>query len=578
MILTETGATCPRGEFLVEHCLASGQPVTRQTLGIHLSDGDLRWAIFGAAPADDGGAVLSFVDVTELKRVDAALRLGDRRFRSMFERHSSVMLLIDAHTGAIVEANVAAERFYGWPLDRLRSMYITDLVRLPAVQVHERLAMPSLAHRSAIVSPHRLANGEIRKVEMRTTSMDYRERQVFFAIVHDVTERERLETELRQSQKHEAIGQIAGGVAHDFNNTLTVINGSLEELLEAAGDEHPWTPQLVEMYAAGSRAAELTRKLLAFSRKELLQLTHFDLNRLIRSTIALLGRVIGEHIEIVADLDPHPCPIKADARSLEQALINVALNSKEAIGDGGTITISTRLESGYRWSPNFLGPRVVLEVRDDGEGMDEGTVAHAFEPFFTTKGEGAIGLGLATVYSIVHQARGRSEISSRLGEGTTVRISFRVARDTATVREHLPHESTVASVDLVDRPATVLVVEDDDGVRNLAKRALRRHGYRVWTASRGDEALEVIERHSPGAVDLLVTDVVMPGMGGPELLRQVRTRYPDVKCFFVSGYSDDAIEDAAPPVKLLSKPFTPSALLEMTRVVLAAEGERDAPD
>ncbi len=378
LAVREDGSVCPLDEFPPHSCLATGEPSYGDTIGLRVGDRSLVWVVFGAAlaPVLDGpdhqaGVISTLVEVTRLKRADAALRLSEQRFRSMFERHDSVMMLIDYTTGAIVDANAAAERFYGWPQEKMRTMFITDINQLPNSEVNSNMSRAAQERKSYFIFPHRLANGEVRQVEVHSSPVDYEEKRLLFSIIHDVSDRERLEDELRQSQKHEAIGQLSGGVAHAFNNTLTIINGCGEQLIDEAGPDHPWRETLEEIFTAGSRAAELTRQLMSFSRKELIQPEILDLNQLITNLEIMLLRLIGEHVEIVVESDELPCPIKADARSIEQALINLILNARDAMPNGGRVEIKTQLEAGHPWSPSFIGPRVLLTVTDTGSGMNE---------------------------------------------------------------------------------------------------------------------------------------------------------------------------------------------------------------
>ncbi|MEM7262062.1 MAG: PAS domain S-box protein [Planctomycetota bacterium] len=574
MAVREDGSVCTLSEFPPQLCLDTGRSVSGVTLGLRLADHGLIWANCGVAPAPKSlkGVIATLVDVTELKRADAALRLSERRFRSMFERHDAVMLLVDYSTGAIVDANRAAERFYGWPRENMRTMFFTDINELPIEEVRAIMGRAAREQQAAYVFPQRLASGEVRQVEVHSSPIEYEEKRLLFSIVHDVTDRERLGDELRQSQKHEAIGQLSGGVAHDFNNTLTIINGYADQLRSEVGPDHPWRETLDEILAAGSRAADLTRQLLAFSRKELIQPEVFDLNELIMQFESMILRLIGEDIEVLVDLDEVACPIKADRRRIEQVLMNLAVNAKDAMPVGGQIRIRTKLEAGFAWSNSFVGPRVRLTVSDNGAGMDEQTRLRAFEPFFTTKDRGtATGLGLAAVYGTVEQADGQVRLASEPGEGTEVIISFHVSSaPLSTRRSEKPRARTATT-----GTETVLLVEDEEGVRNLAVRSLERRGYSVLSASRGEEAIELAKSYD-GKIDLLITDVIMPGMRGPDLVETVRSIRPDIRGFYISGYAEDEVDESAARFELLPKPFTPSVLIETVRRVLQAPSEEEA--
>ena len=387
-------------------------------------------------------------------------------------------------------------------------------------------------------------------------------------ILHDVTERKRLEEQFLQAQKMEAVGRLAGGVAHDFNNLLTVINGFGEMLLAALPPELPARAYAEEVARAGERAAGLTRQLLAFSRQQVIQPRPLDLNAVVSGSEALLRRLIGEDVELAATLAEGLPPVLADPGQLEQVLMNLAVNARDAMPRGGRLTIETRPaelgEEQVRANPGVRpGPYVLLAVSDTGCGMDEATRARAFEPFFTTKGPGkGTGLGLATVYGIVRAAGGHAAIASEPGRGTTFEIYLPPAAGEARAAAAVAGEAPGGT-------ETVLLVEDDAAVRALAKRALERRGYDVLEAGGGGAALAVSA--GAGAIHLLVTDVVMPGMGGRELAGRLRGLRPGLRVLYMSGYTDDALVRhgvLAGEAAFLQKPFTPESLARKVREVL----------
>jgi len=386
----------------------------------------------------------------------------------------------------------------------------------------------------------------------------------------DVTERRTLEAQFQQAQKMEAVGRLAGGVAHDFNNLLTAILGYCELLLEDIGQDDPRGADITEIQKAGTRAAGLTRQLLAFSRKQIIEPTRLDLNAIVADIRGMLGRLIGEDVKIVVTLVPDLAPVLADRGQVEQVVMNLAVNARDAMPKGGTLTIETanvQLDEHYVTTHLDVKPGhyVVLTVTDTGTGMTPAVRARLFEPFFTTKepGKGS-GLGLSTVYGIVTRSGGSVGVYSELGKGTAFKVYFPRADAAQKVAE------TPARV---ARPSagsqTVLVVEDEEGLRELAKRLLQRLGYTVLVAADAVEAHRVFDEHP--AIDLLLTDVVMPGASGPELTRQLIEQRPTLKVIYMSGYTEDAIVQHGvlkPGIAFLNKPFTSQTLGQKIRDVL----------
>ena len=362
----------------------------------------------------------------------------------------------------------------------------------------------------------------------------------------DVTEEKRLREHLRHRQKLEAVGTLAGGVAHDFNNLLTAINGYAGLALEGLSEGDPVREDIVEIQRAGARAADLTRQLLAFSRKQVLKPQVVALDAAVTGVEKLLRRLIGEHIELVTLRSEGLWRVKVDPGQLEQVLVNLAVNARDAMPNGGRLCISTANvhlseAEARRYADGSPGPHVVLTVSDTGVGMDDATVAHIFEPFFTTKEQGkGTGLGLSTVYGIVRQSRGFLGVQSQPGKGTQFEIFL--PREMGEV-EAPPPRPAESSRPPSGRPnETVLVVEDERQVRNLLSSQLSAEGYTVLAAADGREALALGERHA-GQIDLLLSDVVMPQMGGPELARAFLARHPETSVVFMSGYADEAVAD-----------------------------------
>jgi PAS domain S-box-containing protein len=392
------------------------------------------------------------------------------------------------------------------------------------------------------------------------------------AMVTDVTRWKRLEEQYRQAQKMEAVGRLAGGVAHDFNNLLTVINGYSELLLEAHGPGDPSRELIEGLRAAGDRAAALTRQLLAFSRHQLVAPQTLDLNAAVADTEKLLRRLIGEDIELACRLDPGLGRVRADPAQVQQVLLNLAVNARDAMPRGGRLTIETRdvrlgeadVRPGSGARP---GRYAVLAVADTGVGMDEATRARLFEPFFTTKGPGlGTGLGLATVYGIVQQSGGWIDVATAPGRGAAFTIYLPQADRPSAADAGTPAPAA-------PRPpatGTVLLAEDEREVRSLIGFTLRRAGYTVLEAADGAEALRLCARYR-GAIRLLVSDVVMPHLSGRELADRLKALHPDLRVLFVSGYTEDAVVRHGilkEEVAFLPKPFTPEALTCKVRTVL----------
>jgi two-component system, cell cycle sensor histidine kinase and response regulator CckA len=390
-------------------------------------------------------------------------------------------------------------------------------------------------------------------------------------LVEDISERTRLEQQLSQAQRIESVGRLAGGIAHDFNNLVTIIRGHTDLLLGEMAPDDPLRADLEDIRVAGERAAALTGQLLAFSRRNVLQPRVLDLNSVVGGMEGLLRRTLGEDVQLVIELAPRLGSVRADPAQMEQVLLNLVVNARDAMPRGGRLCIRTwdqdlddAFVAGHLGSS--AGPHVVIQVQDSGHGMDEGTMALIFEPFFTTKEPGkGTGLGLAMSYGIVKQSGGYIAVRSRPGEGATFTIYL------PRVGER-PAESSRAPSVANGAPGseTVLVVEDEPALRQLAARVLEGRGYEVLTAASGQEAMLAARTH-PGRIHLLLTDVVMPGMGGRELAERLQSEMPTLRVLYTSGYTDDDIvrhgvseRDAA----FLAKPFTPDELAAGVRAAL----------
>jgi PAS domain S-box-containing protein len=400
----------------------------------------------------------------------------------------------------------------------------------------------------------------------------------FVSVQTDVTASKQMEAQLRQSQKMEAVGHLAGGVAHDFNNILTVINGC-SELLLATPLSDDVRPLVSEIHKAGERAATLTRQLLAFSRKTVLQSRVLSINELVRDFQQLLGRLIGEDIRLATEFRADPARVRVDPGQMEQVLMNLVVNARDAMPRGGTLTIGTRdvfLDDDYvrNHADVRAGRYVLVSVADTGCGMEKATLARIFEPFFTTKpvGQGT-GLGLAMVYGIIKASGGHAAVESEVGRGTRFQL-FLPSADEPDAVSHAPSRMSRHG-----GSETVLLVEDEEGVRKLARQALEARGYRVLEACDGEMALRICREHQ-GTIDLLLSDVVMPHMGGRELRERMAGSNPLTRVLFTSGYTDDAVVRHGvlqAESDFLQKPFTVQALLRKVREVLDREPVPSTP-
>jgi len=389
----------------------------------------------------------------------------------------------------------------------------------------------------------------------------------------EIAGREQAEEALRQAQKMEAVGRLAGGVAHDFNNLLMVIRGHAALLLNYFDFDSPLRRKLEDILKAADRASSLTRQLLAFSRKQVLQPRVLNLNALVTQVADLLPPLLGEDIKLVMDLRPQLGQVKADPGQIEQVIMNLVFNARDAMPEGGELTIQTAntdLDEPFALRHPGIrpGPHVVLAVRDTGRGMDEETQSHIFEPFFSTKDRSkGTGLGLATVYGTVTQSGGSVTVSSKLGEGTTIRIYLPCVEQ--AIEEAEPPKALPRSLCGTE---TILVVEDDDAVRNMTREFLKIRGYTVVEARSATDAIHFTERHK-GPIDLVLTDVVMPGMKGRELVERLTNLRPGVKVLYMSAYTEDAVINYGildPGMAFIEKPFSPDDLACKVREILEA--------
>ena len=505
-----------------------------------------------------------------------AERASEERYRLLFESTPLPLWVFDLETHGVLAVNEAAVRHYGYSRDEFLRLRVEDLrppEDVPALLAQLRTAEEGL--HSSGTWRHRKKDGTTITVEITAHGVTWQGRRAELVAANDITERRVLEAQLRQAQKMEAIGRLAGGVAHDFNNLLTIITSYADLLLEdlAVGDSRRDDVEEIRKAAAG--AAGLTGQLLAFSRRQVIEPRVLNLNTVVSTADKMLKRLIGEDVELVTVLAPDVGSIKADAGQLEQVIMNLAVNARDAMPQGGKLTIETanvEMDEAYvrGHAAARAGSCVLLAVSDTGVGMNEQTQARIFEPFFTTKEQGkGTGLGLATVYGIVKQADGFIWVYSELDHGTTFKIYL------PRIDEPAQGAPARAAVGAPPRGAeTVLVVEDGAAVRTVTRQILVRQGYAVLEAPDPETALRLAAGHQ-GPIHLLVTDVVMPKMNGRALADRLTALYGDVKVLFVSGYTDDAIVRHGvlePGIMFLQKPFTPDALARKVREVLDRKG------
>jgi two-component system cell cycle sensor histidine kinase/response regulator CckA len=536
------------------------------------------WANVSASLVRDAGSRPRFViamveDITERKAAQEAVRESQERYRELFENANDVVFTVDeqAHFTGV---NGAAERLTGYAANELVGASIADLFtpecrELAMGQLASKIVgQPAATHEWTI----RARDGREVAIEVACAPIRGRGRVIGVqGIARDLSERKELEQQLRQAQKMEAIGRLAGGIAHDFNNLMTAITGYSElALLRMDGAPEAHRRDLEEIQKAADRATRLTRQLLAFSRKQVLQPVRIDLNEVVHDMEKMLERVIGDDVEVVTRFEPGLGGIEADRSQLEQVILNLAVNARDAMPEGGTLRIETANVDvdGYSVAdPGAVpaGQYVVLTVADTGTGMDEATRARLFEPFFTTKEVGkGTGLGLATVYGIVKQSGGFITVDSEPGHGAVFRIYLaRLAPSVAAIERGRAGAAPVGS-------ETILLVEDDEAVREITVGILERNGYRVLAARDGVDALR--ELHDSGQhVDLLLTDVMMPRLNGSALADRLVSERPPLKVLFMSGYAEEAIDnDGAlrPGMAFIQKPFTASTLAAKVRDVL----------
>ncbi len=526
----------------------------------------------GRVVVDEHGRVARLVgttqDITARKAAEQIVSSSERRLKTIIDAEPACVKLV-SHDGILLEMNRAG-------LDLIRARDLAQVKGCPII------ALVHPDDRSRFLEAHRAASeGSPMRLEFSIVGLDGSERLVdshlvpfdiadesgapraVLSVTSDLTERKQLEDRLRQSQKLEAVGLLAGGIAHDFNNLLTAIGGYTDFVLQTFGSDDSRKEDLQEVAKAAKRAAALTRQLLAVSRRQILQPTILDVNTMVADVQKLLRRTIPENIDVQLELSFALEPVRADRGQLEQVLLNMAINAGDAMPHGGRLRLATEIvevdeAEARRRPPMPVGRYVRLIVSDTGTGMAPEIQAHMFEPFFTTKPRGkGTGLGLATVYGIVKQSDGFIWVDSQIGHGTTFEIYLPVVGEAVETAVELP-----APREFTGGSQTILLTEDDGAVRRLARDVLASHGYNILEARDGDEALAIARGHS-GPIDLLITDVVMPGLSGRELAVRLREERPHIRVLYTSGYTEKILVRTGfeSDLTLLAKPFLPADLL-----------------
>jgi PAS domain S-box-containing protein len=547
---------------------------------VRTKTGELRWLADHSFPWRDGqgrllGAVGTLMDVTDRKHAQEALRRSEEYFRSLIENASDPIVVLDA-AGTVLYESPALEKMLGWRPEERRGHSGLELLPeedRPGISETVRGLLQEPGRTELIETRALHRDGSWRNIEAVAKCRRDEDGKLTIVInVRDLTVRRDLEAQLNQAQKMEAVGRLAGGVAHDFNNLTTAILGYSELMLRRLGPDDPLRRHVAEVTRAAERAAGLTRQLLAFSRKQLLQPRVLDVAEVLEHSRGLLERLIGEDIELVTRGELGLGRVKADPVQLDQVILNLAVNARDAMPRGGQIVLEASnadLDEDYAHEHVTVRPGryVMLAVSDTGHGMDKETQQRIFEPFFTTKDKGkGTGLGLSTVYGIVQQSGGYVWVYSEVGRGTTFKIYLPRVEEEAD----RPPPAVEPPAARAEASETLLLVEDEASVRELLRELLETAGYLVLEASRPTEALQIAQSRTD-PIQLLITDVVMPEMTGPELARHLAEVRPGLRMLFLSGYTEGVVVDKGllgDGAHFLQKPFTGDALEAKVREVL----------
>ncbi len=514
--------------------------------------------------------------VVKRKEAERALKYREIEFRDLFENAPNGILTLDA-SGKVMRANRRVQEIFGMSREDVLGRNVDDFfLKISPFPDDTRKLLKRVKSGEHIHNEQleiQKADGQRGWISVSVTAILADNGEILGQRISliDISQQKLLERQLQQSLKMEAIGRLAGGIAHDFNNLLTVMAGYMDLIQKQFNKSDPLYQDLDQVCKAIDRASELTQQLLAFSRRQIIKPRIINLNDVVRNLEKMLRRILGEDIEFHADLDDGLGNVHADPAQIEQIIMNLVVNARDAMPEGGILTIETYnvdLDANYARTHMGVepGPYVMLSVSDTGVGMDEETISHIYEPFFSTKKEGmGTGLGLSMVYGIVRQNKGTIWVYSEPGKGTTFKIYLpRAEKAVDPITEHAQETVNLQGNE------TILLVEDEEAVRKLARRCLEENGYTVIVASNGEEALRLIQQSQP-QIDLMVTDVIMPGMSGKELYEQLSRLMPGLRVLYVSGYTDNAIVHYGvlePGTNFLQKPFKPDALIKKIRQTL----------
>ncbi|RLC45380.1 MAG: hypothetical protein DRI23_13630, partial [Candidatus Cloacimonadota bacterium] len=528
--------------------------------------------------------VLVGVDITERRKAEMNL-IRERDFISTILHTVDVLIFSLNHEGKIIRANKTVEKVLGYKLNELEGKYIGELLDKEERDDIKKILSELKSKREILVHENHILTrkGEKKLIVFHSNAVKSKSGEIILFTGHDVTERRKTENRLREMQRLEAVGKLAGGVAHDFNNILTAIISSVEAILPTVSSNKPLYRNLKEIKTVAERGASLTRQLLAFSRKQITRPEILNLNTVIKEMTKMLKRIIGENIELTLNLDRNLRWIKADRSQIEEVIMNLVVNARDAMPRGGKLIIQTRNIISTQEIYNFIGEKphkkyILLSITDTGIGMTKEIISHIYEPFFTTKRKGT-GLGLSTVYGIVKQNKGYIAVKSAPTQGTTFYIFLpalsKKEREKIKKKEisHKIETYKKAKAIHLRKEITILLVEDEAPVRRAIKKILQLYKFNVLEAKNPNEAIKIAQKYKH-TITLLLTDVIMPGMSGSDLFNRLVHIIPNLKVLYMSGYTDNVIAHDGilkEGIPFINKPFTSEELLSKIKEVLQEE-------